>query len=264
MSDRNTIHAKVLRLDEPGQEGMLKCSACVPRTRKASASSRSASRKVANGERRAAPSFTSTERKSRNASRGADKKKDAARQKPQLSGDMLSFGGPPRGAQAQFQSASIQSKPTNIDPKLAHLDPEKRAQERIKARKLKEKQKQAEKVKEKRENEMREKKLQDGKKDAEKELGARLTKWSGTDGNPKNIRALLGTLHTVLWDGARWKPQAVIVRPADIKKAYRKAMLVVHPDKVRASAPPEHHFIAERVFAALNREFKKFSAVEMR
>ena len=167
--------------------------------------------------------------------------------------DMLSFGGP-KGSQPK--ASQPRQTTSGVDPRLAHLSAEERAQDRIKQRKMEEKRLQAKKVKEKRENERREQALQEGKKDAEKEIGAKLTKWSGTEGNPKNIRALLGTLHTVLWEGARWKQQAVLVRPNDIKKAYRKAMLVVHPDKVRADAPPERHVIAERVFAALNREFK--------
>lgn len=43
-------------------------------------------------------------------------------------------------------------------------------------------------------------------------------------------------MHTVLWEGEnRWKPvgMADLVTPEQVKKVYRKAVLVVHPDKVR-------------------------------
>lgn len=43
-------------------------------------------------------------------------------------------------------------------------------------------------------------------------------------------------MHTVLWDGeTRWKPVSMseLVTPDQVKKCYRKAVLVVHPDKVQ-------------------------------
>lgn len=64
-----------------------------------------------------------------------------------------------------------------------------------------------------------------------------LLEW--TEGKERNIRALLSTLHTALWDGeSRWTPvgMADLVTPAQVKKHYRRAVLVVHPDKVGAGA----------------------------
>lgn len=43
-------------------------------------------------------------------------------------------------------------------------------------------------------------------------------------------------MHTVLWEGeTKWKPvsMADLVTPEQVKKVYRRAVLVVHPDKVR-------------------------------
>ena len=57
----------------------------------------------------------------------------------------------------------------------------------------------------------------------------------------RNIRALLSTLHTVLWEGeSRWTPvgMADLVTPEQVKKQYRRAVLVVHPDKVSAGQGP--------------------------
>lgn len=41
-------------------------------------------------------------------------------------------------------------------------------------------------------------------------------------------------MHTILWPGAKWQKCEMhqLVSAADVKKAYRKACLAVHPDKV--------------------------------
>lgn len=41
-------------------------------------------------------------------------------------------------------------------------------------------------------------------------------------------------MHTILWDDCKWKKCDMyqLVSAADVKKAYRKACLAVHPDKV--------------------------------
>lgn len=55
-----------------------------------------------------------------------------------------------------------------------------------------------------------------------------------TEGKKNNIRALLCSMHTVLWADAKWQKCEMhqLVSPADVKKTYRKACLAVHPDKV--------------------------------
>lgn len=139
---------------------------------------------------------------------------------------------------------------------------EQRAADRIKQRKKEELQAIREKVEQKRKLEKNEEIEQENRAVLAKSLGPKLTQWSCPDGTPKNIRALLCTLHTVLWDGADWKPVSVLVRPIDVKKAYRKALLLVHEDKLKG-ATAEQKYIAQAVFESLNKQFTIFSQNEM-
>ncbi|VVC92334.1 unnamed protein product, partial [Leptidea sinapis] len=54
-----------------------------------------------------------------------------------------------------------------------------------------------------------------------------------TEGKKANIRALLCSLHNVVWPDCRWSrcDMSQLVSPADVKRNYRKACLAVHPDK---------------------------------
>ncbi|NP_001016350.2 cyclin-G-associated kinase [Xenopus tropicalis] len=78
------------------------------------------------------------------------------------------------------------------------------------------------------------------------------------EGKERNIRALISTLHTVLWEGeSRWKPvnMAELVTPDQVKKYYRKAVLVVHPDK--ATGQPYEQY-AKMIFMELNDAWSEF------
>lgn len=55
---------------------------------------------------------------------------------------------------------------------------------------------------------------------------------SQTEGKKSIIRALLCSMHTVLWPDAKWQKCEMHQLVADVKKAFRKACLAVHPDKV--------------------------------
>ncbi|KAL9116884.1 MAG: hypothetical protein Q9187_006587 [Circinaria calcarea] len=59
----------------------------------------------------------------------------------------------------------------------------------------------------------------------------RLTKWR--KGKEGNLRALLGSLDTVLWEGAGWKKVGMgeLIVPGKVKVAYMKGISKVHPDK---------------------------------
>lgn len=59
------------------------------------------------------------------------------------------------------------------------------------------------------------------------------------EGKKCNIRALLCSLHTVVWENCRWTrcDMGALIGPGDVKKAYRKACLAIHPDKVTFLLP---------------------------
>ncbi|XP_029001959.1 putative tyrosine-protein phosphatase auxilin isoform X1 [Betta splendens] len=80
------------------------------------------------------------------------------------------------------------------------------------------------------------------------------------EGKERNIRALLSTMHTVLWEGeTRWRPvgMADLVTPEQVKKVYRRAVLVVHPDK--ATGQPYEQY-AKMIFMELNDAWSEFES----
>merc|ERR1712194_383665 len=83
--------------------------------------------------------------------------------------------------------------------------------------------------------------------------------WAKTpDGQSwKDIKVLVSTMHTVTWPDSGWKELSLgdLLEPNALKKYYRKAILLVHPDKQK-DADPEQQVRADRIFQALNEAFK--------
>jgi len=98
---------------------------------------------------------------------------------------------------------------------------------------------------------------------AKQKFGAALQAWGEDNGNKRNLRVLLSTLHDVLWDGTRWREVSLgdLLDVNKVKRSYQKSMLVVHPDKV-VKLGPEERFIAKRLFEALNEAYAEFLAKE--
>ncbi|KAF2153564.1 hypothetical protein K461DRAFT_241163 [Myriangium duriaei CBS 260.36] len=89
-------------------------------------------------------------------------------------------------------------------------------------------------------------------------VSARVEGWRG--GKSDNLRALLGSLETVLWEGAGWKKvgMAELVLPNRVKVVYMKAIARVHPDKIPQDATTEQRMISGSVFSTLNEAWDKF------
>ncbi|CAL5326392.1 unnamed protein product [Camellia sinensis] len=89
-------------------------------------------------------------------------------------------------------------------------------------------------------------------------LDAEVKRWSG--GKEGNLRALLSTLQYILGPDNGWRPIPLteVITAAAVKKAYRKATLCVHPDKLQQrGASIQQKYICEKVFDLLKRSLEQ-------
>lgn len=95
-------------------------------------------------------------------------------------------------------------------------------------------------------------------------LDIEIKRWAA--GKEGNLRALLSTLQYVLWPECGWQPVSLtdLITGASVKKAYRKATLCIHPDKVQQKgANIQQKYIAEKVFDLLKEAWNKFNSEEL-
>lgn len=120
-------------------------------------------------------------------------------------------------------------------------------------------QSQAKAVAEVRERENK-KKMNDAEEDeVRKRLEPKIKVWSEEHGKKKQLRALLASLHTILWPGANWKQMSIgdLLDDGKVKRAFFKASRVVHPDKT-VDLDAEKRFLAKRIFDALSQAKTEF------
>ncbi|KAL0314671.1 UNVERIFIED_CONTAM: Auxilin-like protein 1 [Sesamum angustifolium] len=94
-------------------------------------------------------------------------------------------------------------------------------------------------------------------------LDADIKRWA--TGKERNLRALLSTLQYILGPDIGWQPISLteIITTAAVKKAYRKATLYVHPDKVQQrGATIQQKYICEKVFDLLKAAWNSFNSEE--
>lgn len=102
----------------------------------------------------------------------------------------------------------------------------------------------------------------DNLKEAIKESDVRIRQWSS--GKEGNIRSLLSTLQYVLWPESGWKPVPLvdIIEGNSVRRAYQKAMLCLHPDKLQQKGAASHQkYIAEKVFDILQEAWDHFNSL---
>ncbi|CAH9074615.1 unnamed protein product [Cuscuta europaea] len=95
-------------------------------------------------------------------------------------------------------------------------------------------------------------------------LDIEIKRWAA--GKEGNLRALLSTMQYVLWPECGWQPVSLtdLITGASVKKAYRKATLCIHPDKVQQKgATLQQKYIAEKVFDLLKEAWNKFNSEEL-
>ncbi|KAK9113163.1 hypothetical protein Scep_020682 [Stephania cephalantha] len=91
---------------------------------------------------------------------------------------------------------------------------------------------------------------------------ARIKQWS--TGKEANIRSLLSTMQYVLWPESGWKPVPLvdIIESNSVKRAYQKALLCLHPDKLQQKGAAVHQkYIAEKVFDILQEAWTHFNSL---
>jgi hypothetical protein len=104
------------------------------------------------------------------------------------------------------------------------------------------------------------KKIEESEEDeVRRRLEPSIKAWSEEHGKKKQLRALLASLHTILWPGAQWKQVTIgdLLDDKKVKLAFHKASRVVHPDKTH-HLPAEQRFLAKRIFDALSQAKNEF------
>ncbi|CAA0819529.1 Chaperone DnaJ-domain superfamily protein, partial [Striga hermonthica] len=94
-------------------------------------------------------------------------------------------------------------------------------------------------------------------------LDADIRRW--VTGKEGNLRALLSTLQYILGPDSGWQSVSLteIITTAAVKKAYRKATLCVHPDKLQQRGANIHQkYICEKVFDLLKAAWNRFDSEE--
>ncbi|KAL8959905.1 MAG: hypothetical protein Q9193_003303 [Seirophora villosa] len=86
----------------------------------------------------------------------------------------------------------------------------------------------------------------------------RVSRWRA--GKENNLRALLASLDTVLWEGSGWKKVGMgeLILPGKVKVVYMKGIARVHPDKLPQTATTEQKMVSAAVFATLNEAWDGF------
>ncbi|KAI8871191.1 hypothetical protein GQ42DRAFT_162174 [Ramicandelaber brevisporus] len=113
-------------------------------------------------------------------------------------------------------------------------------------------------VAEMREQEIKAQKEDDERHEMRDDVESRVLAWR--KGKETNLRALISSADRVLWAECAWKPVGLheLITPAQVKKAYMKAIVKVHPDRLSQDETVEHRMIAALVFAALNEAWDSF------
>ncbi|KAG0100305.1 hypothetical protein BGZ93_002542 [Podila epicladia] len=90
------------------------------------------------------------------------------------------------------------------------------------------------------------------------QVDMKMTLWKA--GKEDNIRALIASLGSVLWEGAGWKPVGMheLVTPSQVKIKYMRAIGKMHPDKLSVSTTVEQRMMANTIFSTLNSAWDAF------
>ncbi|XP_048140885.1 uncharacterized protein LOC115757285 isoform X2 [Rhodamnia argentea] len=113
------------------------------------------------------------------------------------------------------------------------------------------------------EEEQDEQKREDGSAQSENDemelLDQNLREWSA--GKETNIQLVLSTLHQILWPNSGWSsvPLTSLIESSQVKKAYQRATLCLHPDKLQQKgATVRQKYVAQKAFSILQEAWGVF------
>ena len=95
-------------------------------------------------------------------------------------------------------------------------------------------------------------------------IGADIDEWLRV--NQNNVRTMLANLGDVLWQNHGYKSPSMndLLNPPSVKKCYHRALILIHPDKVRQrGGDTSMIYIADKVFDQVRDAYKAFEAKEM-
>ncbi|KAI3514768.1 hypothetical protein L1887_13452 [Cichorium endivia] len=163
--------------------------------------------------------------------------------------DLSSIFGAAPSSSGMFQDVEGETE----ERRRARLERQQRTQERA-----------AKALAEKNQRDLQSQREQQEKERLSESLDIEIKRWAA--GKEGNLRALLSTLQYVLWPGCGWQPVSLtdLITGANVKKAYRKATLCIHPDKVQQKgANVQQKYVAEKVFDLLKEAWNKFNSEEL-
>jgi len=163
-------------------------------------------------------------------------------------------GGPPAAAGAGAKAAAAPAAPA--PPKVQIPDRETL----VAQREAREKAQYEENIRRHNENRIKEEKTKADKVQLNNKLSTEMDRWAKTsDGTSfKDIRTLLSTMHTVIWQDSGWEALSLaelVAKDGNVKRYYRKAIVLCHPDR-HQEADADRQVRADRIFQALNEAFK--------
>jgi hypothetical protein len=189
--------------------------------------------------------------------------KSAASQAKSYGGSKsFSSSGERRGSSSSQGTENKSSGPSNSSNQTAKGEPIQRCKARSE-RHQRTSDRAAEALAEKKLRDLKTQKEQTERNRLAEALDADVKRWSS--GKENNLRALISTLQYILGAESGWKPIPLtdLVSSASVRKAYRKATLYVHPDKLQQrGASTQQKYICEKVFDLLKEAWNKFGADE--
>jgi hypothetical protein len=163
--------------------------------------------------------------------------------------DLTSILGNGASSAGEFQDIEGETE----ERRRARLERHQRTQERA-----------AKALAEKNQRDLQTQREQEERHRAAETLDFEIKRWSA--GKEGNLRSLLSTLQYVLWPECGWQPVSLtdLMTGASVKKAYRKATLCIHPDKVQQKGSTlQQKYVAEKVFDLLKEAWNKFNSEEL-